>query len=1338
MAAKPLVADRFELLEVIGQGAMGRVYRAIDRQTGSTVALKLLHAHMMLREQIQRFEREAEVLAKLSHPAIAAYVAHGETLVTRSLPPGPPGAPPREDLVEKQRYLAMQWLDGESLQKRLEKSENSSLTVPEALLLGKRLATALAAAHAIGVVHRDLKPSNIILEAGDLGRASLVDFGIARLRSAAELTSTGMMLGTPGYMSPEQARGSGDVDARADVYALGCVLFRCLAGRLPFTADDPLGLLLKVVLEEPPRLDELRAELPEPIVDLVARLLQKSPADRPADGHAVLLELEAIAPPVESEPGPVSRMGGAALTGNERRILCLVLAKPGPARTTLPSAGFDHDAVARRAERELELLREAAKHHGASLEVVADGSILLLFHEGEATDQAARAASAALAVHMLMPDAFIAVAAGRAILAGALPVGEVIDRAVSLLGQEEGVVIDPAIHALLDARFERRAVADDVASPHVLLREVAHVEIQGRTLLGRATPLVGREGELAQLESVFTQCATEPCAQAMIVTAPAGLGKSRLRRELANRLATHAEGVTVLGARGDELTRGSPFGLVAQLIKAAAGVQPQDPPPLITRRIEARLHDLGDRDRAAIVQTASFLTEMLGAQLPGDEVSRTVLEARASPLLMGDQMRRAFEHWLRAETSQRTTVLLLDDLQWGDLPSVDVLDAALRNFADVALLVVAFARPEVHELFPKLWAERGLTEVRLRPLSRKACEKLVRAVLQEDATPELLTMLTERSEGNAFFLEELLRAIVERGKDTLPESVLAMVQTRLSALSAEVRRVLRAASVFGTTFTAAGVRALLGGSKASTDASLDPRPLRERLDDHLKKLLASELIEHRPATPLAAEAYAFRHTLVREAAYMMLTDADRQLGHKLAAKLLEETGSTDPIALAEHHVRAGAPERATACYLRAASAAFEGNDVASARSHIERGLATSPAGELRGKLLLLRAEIELESARPVEAIAPAADAQECLAPGSAAWCDSARILASAYGRTGHHTQLVAVLRTLEATLQRVEPEARSAFAQAFAELARQLLYAGRRDAAAIAFARLDAFAPEGLSLRVRAWLHWVRSVDHLLRGDLSKQLEEAEAAVKHFDEAGDIRNASMARSTVAAACIELGAVSAAALVLREALRASKKAGLSASLALANQNLGLVCFLQGNFADAVAYETAAVNAFAGGGDRRLEAASRMYLARVYAGAKSFDQAEAEALRALEVAGSAPDRAQAWGTLAEIALLRGDPASAIEHSSPALELIAKVGSLEEQESMVRLVYAEALYAANRREEARRAIDAARRRLIERAANISSPLWRSSFLEAVGENARTLALAKAWGLPDLPTSR
>lgn len=261
---------RFEVLGAAGAGGMGEVVRARDRDSGRDVAVKLL-AGAGLPDRA-RFAAEAEILERLRHPAIVGYIAHGVT-------------------GRGQPYLAMEWLDGESLASRLRRGP---LTPDEAVVVGRRLASALAYAHEQGVIHRDVKPSNVMLLDGALDGARLIDFGVAKGHDR-DLTHTGQVIGTPGYMAPEQALSRREVDGRADLFALGCTLYEGLAGASPFAGDEVMEVLARLLLHEPPPLARRCPAAPPRLVHLIAVLMAKEPTARLGDAAVVEAELAAIA-----------------------------------------------------------------------------------------------------------------------------------------------------------------------------------------------------------------------------------------------------------------------------------------------------------------------------------------------------------------------------------------------------------------------------------------------------------------------------------------------------------------------------------------------------------------------------------------------------------------------------------------------------------------------------------------------------------------------------------------------------------------------------------------------------------------------------------------------------------------------------------------------------------------------------------------------------------------------------------------------------------------------------------------------------------------------------------
>jgi len=339
-----VIADRFEIESVAGHGGTAAVYRARDRETGDSVALKIGHPGTLA--ETERFIVEARLLSELGHPGIVRCVAHGV------MPSG-------------QWYLVLEWLEGEDLSQRLKRQ---GLSVSEAVNVALRAAEALGHAHQRGVIHRDVKPSNLFLVGRRPDDVRLLDFGVARRDAMQAITRTGLMLGTLGYMSAEQVRGERAIDARADVFALGCVLFKCIAGTNAFAGES----------------------------------------------------------------------------------------------------AFRHDGASR---------------------CQRDGRCSLL------------------------------------------------DLPVQATAENRAVRIDDVTAGLLDARF----VLGGDARGATLRGE--QVQSDGsRTLLGRPTPCVGRERELANLRAMYEECVAESVAQVVLITAPAGGGKSRLRHELGRRLESDEAG----------------------------------------------------------------------------------------------------------------------------------------------------------------------------------------------------------------------------------------------------------------------------------------------------------------------------------------------------------------------------------------------------------------------------------------------------------------------------------------------------------------------------------------------------------------------------------------------------------------------------------------------------------------------------------------------------------------------------------------------------------------------------------------------------------------------------
>jgi serine/threonine-protein kinase len=323
---KAALADRYTIERELGSGGMATVYLAEDLKHHRQVAIKVLRPELAASLGTERFVREIEIAANLTHPHILPLHDSGE--------------------ADGFLYYVMPYVEGESLRDRLEREEK--LAVREAIRLTDQIASALSHAHERGLVHRDIKPENILL-AGD--QAIVADFGIARAVEVAggeRLTGTGLAVGTPAYMSPEQAMGSGEVDARSDVYALGCVVYEMVSGRAPFEGATPQELLAKHAVDTAPGLRTSDPSIPLFLERAVERALAKSAADRfqTASAFAEALTSEMVVARVGTRRSPRLAISGAtiALLAAAALVLLNVLGGAAYERlAVLPPANLMND-----------------------------------------------------------------------------------------------------------------------------------------------------------------------------------------------------------------------------------------------------------------------------------------------------------------------------------------------------------------------------------------------------------------------------------------------------------------------------------------------------------------------------------------------------------------------------------------------------------------------------------------------------------------------------------------------------------------------------------------------------------------------------------------------------------------------------------------------------------------------------------------------------------------------------------------------------------------------------------------------------------------------------------
>ncbi len=874
MVRGTLIAARFAIDRSAGHGGMGTVYRAHDTHTGQLVALKILH-RLVGAEASANYGRliiEAQLLADLRHESIVSYIAHGFT---------PAGLP----------FLAMEWLEGEDLSERLQRQP---LSLHETVQLVRAVADALSVAHARGIIHRDIKPSNLFLRDGQPERATLLDFGVARQRESLDgLTRTGTLLGTPEYMAPEQARGERALTASADIFSLGCVLFRCLTGAPPFSGLQLSALLAKLLSDEVPDIRRLRPDLPPALAELCMRMLSKSAPARPPDGAALLQELAPLqALALSQERGSVPPQPGALhLFRQDERLVSVVMSNPqAPAKIPTSTAELGDSAAAAAADQRLQriALRQALAELQCQAEFLIDGGIVAFISEaGTAEDLAVKAVRCAQLIKQLGGCALVAVATGNGRVHHQRPIGDAIDRLAEFFhtldldgdpatfGEPAAILVDETTAGLVASYYS----CVRLRSGLFLLQGLSRQHDGPRLLLGKPTPYVGRQHELTLLAASVTESAEESIARVTLFIGEAGLGKTRLRSEFLERqlALTDHESLTRLSATAASLEANQPYSLLRHLLLSLIDARPDEPPETTEVRLRERL------TRHVAAPYRREIADVLGQACrlhPASHGDGYALGSRESPA--NDPVHLAFLRFLSAECADHIVLLILDNLQWADPASLRLLDLALRALASAPLFVLGLGRPELSRRFPRLWNEHRVQEIRLKPLNRSECAELVQHLVPDKASDDLNRRIYELSLGNPRFLEELVLSLSQGEIGELPATLLAMMQGRLMTLPTDARSLLRAASLFSDDFTLVELYELV-----RSDVTL---PELERL---LQLLCELDLIvpDRRSSDP-GGGRYHFRDVIVRQAAYSLLDREDRRRGQGLIAGLRSATSGT--------------------------------------------------------------------------------------------------------------------------------------------------------------------------------------------------------------------------------------------------------------------------------------------------------------------------------------------------------------------------------------------------------------------------------------------------------------
>lgn len=1281
------LGKRFAVERVVGRGGAGVVYRAFDELSGQDVALKVIAAEAGVAPlEEARLFREGEVLRNLHHPGIVKVVAAGRLDDT--------GQP----------FIAMEWLEGEDLHTR---HQRAPLSFSQSIELALYVSEALGAAHDAGVIHRDIKPSNIFLctNAPNASRyldvaPKLVDFGVA-VADDIRVTRGGDVVGTPAYMAPEQARGDAPVDARCDIYSLGATLFELIASRPPHVGPTPIATLARLVTTQPPRLRELRSNVPPMLDRLVYRMLSADIMERPGSAQEVAESLRMLLSQAEelgvladnTEPAVSSRLGSSA----SRLITCIV------------GIGFSSGSSR---DRALELLRQ----RGADSVPLGQDSIVA--HLGARRAVGTEASTALdLGRRLARSDARVGIASGRArvnLLLGSdevQPVGEVVDRASALArdAAPQAVLADATTSELGRGRYEFRSRDDGSA--------IVGEPIRGtRGERGGGAPFVGREPELAQVMSGFERAMGDSAPILVSITGPPGIGKSRLRREVLARVSAQKDPPRIVLQRSESYGMRHALGAAADILRALLNL-PKG--VSIAEAERAIVDEVGPETRSEVTsQNREIIARLLSDQaLPA-----------VDPRSTRDLLWLAMTDLVMQAIGNDPTALVLEDLQWADPESIGWLDHLIGRASAKQLLVIALMRPSFWQAHPGRFAGRDHIRLELRPISKRAIRAIAASYLGDNVAESVLDRIAEQSAGLPLFAEELSR-LAAAGGDTLhAPTIEAAIQASLDTLDLESRDAVGRLSVYGLTCWDAGLEAL-----GMIDA-----------EQRMRDLAGAEvLVEQHSSRFSGSREWIFKHSLVRDVIYNSLGELERQELHALAAAWLASMGE-DAAVVAGHYELGKQHEKAASYWERASQRALATNALHDALSMAERALAfaatkeeafqrASKLDEVWSRLDPRASDRETAVSSMEENIFDEASAVR--ARGARARYDDAR------GAGEEISERLASTRDEAAALGLHDEEARCS-----AALASRLAFAGLFERAETEAKRLLTLAETNhvKSAAVDGWQ--TLAIVHQTRGKLIPALDARRNAADAARSAGLRERQAMLTCNLGFALTTIGARQEARASLERGLELADAIGSSGAIRHAQMNLlgwaasfGSDKKLDGVLAEARADADAAATGVWTAPDRAnlgmlfyrscelLRSDSEMALLR----ALSLLRMTTERYRATGNRDVLPVALGMWA-LAERRLNRTDRAIAL--SLEAAELLDGGAPSLLNEAIVYLVLHDSYRDLGDVEQARHAVECGVPVLLRRLHGLVGTPYARLFLTELSYNADLVAAAEAYSLvPD-----
>ncbi len=1271
-----IIGGRFRIISLAGTGGMGKVYRAEDTSSGIQVAVKVLSLDAA--KYSQRFLREASVMAQLDHANIVGYFDYGHTKT---------GAP----------FIVMEWVDGEDLRQRMNRKH---VSLDEALQIITGVGDALAFAEKRGVIHRDLKPSNLMLVDGNLNHIKLLDFGIARWRGPAikKMTKTGISIGTPGYMAPEQSRGDSIIDGRADIYALGCVVYETLVGQRPFQGEDIIKILTKTPIDKPPRVSAHRSDISPDFDDLLADMMAFQPDERPINGSLMVQRAFSISSTKVLHP-PVPLQSGIGT--NEKQTLSIILSNQEfPPQT--------HS------------LLEALVGMESKVESYDNGTNAIILRSAnlEIAEVAKQSVHCALAIRNAHPNiqllAMLVISDWndprelRSIprestpwFQDALPhvAGPPVwtDRATALFIHEEFAIAPSE---------EARTKLFKVALPPSELASLS----QEQTLFPQHGSLfVGRKEPLQKLTSHWEAAVTTATFTSVLLTGPTGIGKSRIQKVFTNSLLT-SKGIPFANSAARHGQ--SDFAIIGQFVTHLAGLQHAS--SLSEKRKALQTHMELYFGNAQSLHIASFLGEACKVPFVADSNNPALIAARGNAAMMEETIVSAWAAYIKSYAEKSPLLLVVEDFQYADTASQKALQRLHKSSSQAPCLLLVLSRNAIET--------RAFTpqhQMHLGPLEESGCNEIAKSWRHKSHLDSWIQEQIDLAQGNPFILKELL---TQEGSKTIPLSIQAIFNEQLRSCPSHQRRFLRAASILGPVFNEDAIQPLLGENNLQGNRET-------RIQLQQAQLIRSQDKELR---------FSFRSELYQRCVHESLSKEDITIGHKLAAqwemKKFPESASMDSQAaytIATHWERAEHNNKASSFFAYAAIKSLNDCDLFLAEKYAQRGLALCEKKTMCGNLRLIQSEVALWNGINGMACEHGLIALEEFEEHSSNWLRAAGVAIVGLGRC----DAIVDILPLAQTLSNGEDKAVSSLQiKTIAKAATSLFQAGHYSEAMPLYSMLPAPNDTADDVTVNAKAHLFVAHAHRQRsnGDLSRFYDSVLHSSELFEQSNDHKELLLAHISTGVAHSMLGEWERAEHLLRTTLTTALTLRVGYAHALASSVLGGILLAMGRHSEAESFTQSALGAFTQQSNEAQELLARVQLAEIYTKQGKLEQAESEVQSALGGISTVETvRMLANVQLSSVYRYQNRAPEALRCAQLAYDLFVNPRQVKEGEARVSLALVQALLQNQQQEKAKAALTAALSSLQWRLQRIAGQGQRQKFLEEIPEHKQILELAASLGL-------